>query len=138
MKKKIASISFLLLIVAFLTISVQPFAASASEVDKADTEAGIGFNTNEDEPTLPSTNPSEEPKPEPKPEPKTEPEEPTQPSNVRTPSVTNVRSQSRIYRRLPQTNMQQQFLLTLAGILLVALILIVVTHRDRKKVRPVE
>lgn len=134
MKKKIASISFLLLIVAFLTISVQPFAASASEVDKADTEAGIGFNTNEDEPTLPSTNPSEEPKPEPK----TEPEEPTQPSNVRTPSVTNVRSQSRIYRRLPQTNMQQQFLLTLAGILLVALILIVVTHRDRKKVRPVE
>lgn len=134
MKKKIASISFLLLIVAFLTISVQPFAASASEVDKADTEAGIGFNTNEDEPTLPSTNPSEEQKPEPK----TEPEEPTQPSNVRTPSVTNVRSQSRIYRRLPQTNMQQQFLLTLAGILLVALILIVVTHRDRKKVRPVE
>ncbi|OTO19028.1 LPXTG cell wall anchor domain-containing protein [Enterococcus sp. 3H8_DIV0648] len=130
MKKKIASISFLLLIVAFLTISVQPFAASASEVDKADTEAGIGFNTNEDEPTLPSTNPSEEPKPEPK----TEPEEPTQPSNVRTPSVTNVRSQSRIYRRLPQTNMQQQFLLTLAGILLVALILIVVTHRDRKRV----
>jgi len=134
MKKKIASISFLLLIVAFLTISVQPFAASASEVDKADTEAGIGFNTNEDEPTLPSTNPSEEPKPEPK----TEPEEPTQPSNVRTPSVTNVRSQSRIYRRLPQTNMQQQFLLSLAGMLLVALILIVVTHRDRKKVRPVE
>ena len=130
MKKKIASISFLLLIVAFLTISVQPFAASASEVDKADTEAGIGFNTNEDEPTLPSTNPSEEPKPEPK----TEPEEPTQPSNVRTPSVTNVRSQSRIYRRLPQTNMQQQFLLSLAGILLVALILIVVTHRDRKRV----
>lgn len=130
MKKKIASISFLLLIVAFLTISVQPFAASASEVDKADTEAGIGFNTNEDEPTLPSTNPSEEPKPEPK----TEPEKPTQPSNVRTPSVTNVRSQSRIYRRLPQTNMQQQFLLTLAGILLVALILIVVTHRDRKRV----
>jgi len=134
MKKKIASISFLLLIVAFLTISVQPFAASASEVDKADTEAGIGFNTNEDEPTLPSTNPSEEPKPETK----AEPEEPTQPSNVRTPSVTNVRSQSRIYRRLPQTNMQQQFLLTLAGMLLVALILIVVTHRDRKKVRPVE
>lgn len=130
MKKKIASISFLLLIVAFLTISVQPFAASASEVDKADTEAGIGFNTNEDEPTLPSTNPSEEPKPEPKPE----PEEPTQPSNVRTPSVTNVRSQSRIYRRLPQTNMQQQFLLSLAGMLLVALILIVVTHRDRKRV----
>ncbi|MDT2599922.1 LPXTG cell wall anchor domain-containing protein [Enterococcus hulanensis] len=130
MKKKIASISFLLLIVAFLTISVQPFAASASEVDKADTEAGIGFNTNEDEPTLPSTNPSEEPKPEPK----TEPEEPTQPSNVRTPSVTNVRSQSRIYRRLPQTNMQQQFLLSLAGMLLVALILIVVTHRDRKRV----
>lgn len=132
MKKKIASISFLLLIVAFLTISVQPFAASASEVDKADTEAGIGFNTNEDEPTLPSTNPSEEPKLEPKP--KTEPEKPTQPSNVRTPSVTNVRSQSRIYRRLPQTNMQQQFLLTLAGILLVALFLIVVTHRDRKRV----
>lgn len=122
MKKKMTSISFLLLIVSFLTLGVQPFAASASEVDKAETEAGIGFNTNEEEPTLPSTNK----------------EEPAQPANVRTPSVPNVRSQARNYRRLPQTNMQQQFLLSLAGMLLVALILIVVTHRDRKKVRPVE
>lgn len=130
MKKKMTSVSFLLLLVSFLTLSVQPFAASASEVDKAETEAGIGFNTNEEKPTLPSTNPSEEPTPD--------PAEPTQPSNVRTPSVANVRTQSRIYRRLPQTNMPKQFLMTLVGMLVVALILIVVTHRDRKKVRPVE
>lgn len=110
--------SFLLLFVALLTMSVQPFAASASEVDKAETEAGIGFNTKEEEPTLPSTS-----------------KEPTQ---VRTPSTVNVRSQSRIYRRLPQTNMQSQFLMTLVGGLLVALILIIAAHRDRKKVRPVE
>lgn len=113
--------SFLLLFVALLTMSIQPFAASASEVDKAETEAGIGFNTKEEEPTLPSTS-----------------KEPTQPSNVRTPSTASVRSQARIYRRLPQTNMQSQFLMTLVGGLLVALILIIAAHRDRKKVRPVE
>ncbi|MBO0454754.1 LPXTG cell wall anchor domain-containing protein [Candidatus Enterococcus murrayae] len=122
MKKNKTFLSFLLLIVSFLTIGVQPFTVSAAEVDNAETEAGIGFNTNKDEPTLPST----------------KKEEPTQPSNVRTPSVVDARSQTRIYRRLPQTNMQQQFLLSLAGMLLVALILIVVTHRDRKKVRPIE
>lgn len=121
MKKKMTSISFLLLVVSFLTLSVHPFAANATEVDKAETEVGIGFN-DKDEPTLPSTNK----------------EEPTQPSNVRTPSVPYVRSQSRIYRRLPQTNMPKQFLMSLVGMLLVALIFIVVTHRDRKKVRPVE
>lgn len=129
MKKKITSVTFLLLIVSILTLSVQPFAASASEVDKAETEVGIGFN-DKDEPTLPSTSQPEEPTPD--------PTVPTQPSNVRTPSTPYVRSESRVYRRLPQTNMQQQFLLSLAGMLLVALILIVVIHRDRKKVRPVE
>lgn len=127
MKKKIASLSFLLLIVSFLTLGVHPFVTSAAEVDNAETEAGIGFNTNEEKPTLPSTD-----------QPGPGKEEPKQLTNERIPTATRVRSDARIYRRLPQTNMQQQFLITLAGLLLVALVLIVVTHRDRKKVRPVE
>lgn len=118
MKKKLASISFLLLIVSFLILGVHSSVSSAVEVDHAETETGIGFNTNEQkQPALPDTK---------------------QPGNVRVPSPTHVRSNARIYRRLPQTNMQQQFLLSLAGMLLVALILVIITHRDRKKVRPVE
>ena len=127
MKKKIASVSFLLLIVSLFTLTAHPGISNAVEADKADTEVGIGFNSNEEdpkeEPTLPSTK---------------QPEESTPVNNERIPNSTEVKSYSRVYRRLPQTNMQRQFLLSLAGVLLVALFLIVVTHKERRKVRPVE
>lgn len=101
------------------------------EADKADTEVGIGFNSNEEKP-------KEDPKEEPTLPSTKQPEEPTPVNNERIPNSTEVKSYSRVYRRLPQTNMQRQFLLSLAGVLLVALFLIVVTHKERRKVRPVE
>ena len=71
MKKKIASVSFLLLIVSLFTLTAHPGISNAVEADKADTEVGIGFNSNEEkpkedpkeEPTLPSTKQPEEPTP---------------------------------------------------------------------------
>ncbi|MGL9747056.1 LPXTG cell wall anchor domain-containing protein [Enterococcus sp. DIV0170] len=131
MKKKIASVSFLLLIVSLFTLTAHPGISNAVEADKADTEVGIGFNSNEEKP-------KEDPKEEPTLPSTKQPEESTPVNNERIPNSTEVKSYSRVYRRLPQTNMQRQFLLSLAGVLLVALFLIVVTHKERRKVRPVE